>query len=133
MCKKTFISFLLVAILNFLGGCYSSRLITVSEYNQIDEKDKPDDIRLTTNASQKYRFSKSNFYIENDTLYGKGEIIVGDNEEPFEGKIALSEIGPIEIENINWLITSLIILGIAAILFVGIATIAIGSGGFGGG
>ena len=116
MHKKILISFLLVAIFNLLVGCYSSELITTPEYNQIEEKDKPDDIRLTTKDSQEYHFSKSNVYIENDTLYGKGEIIFGDNEKSFDGKFALSDIVSIEFENINWLTTSLLVLGIAAIL-----------------
>jgi len=99
MRNKIFISFLLVAIFNLLVGCYSSELITASTYNQIEEKDKPDDIRITTKDPQEYHFLKSNIYIKNDTLYGKGEMIFGDNEKPFEGKFALTEIKSIQFES----------------------------------
>jgi hypothetical protein len=101
MLKKIVISFLLVAIFNLLVGCYSSELITASEYNQIEENDKPDAIRLSTKDSQEYHFSKSNVYIENDTLWGKGEMIFGSNEKPFEGKFAITEIKSIQIESLG--------------------------------
>lgn len=120
MCKKIFISFLIIAIFNLLAGCYSSKIITVPEYNRIEDKDKPDDIRLTTKDYKVYHFSESNFYVENDTLYGKGILL--PSEEPFEVKIALSDVVSMEVENINWLNTSLLglgILGIGVILTLG--------------
>jgi len=93
MYRKIFISFLLIALINFLVGCYSSEFVTAGEYEQVEEEDKPDDIRVITKDSQEYHFSESNFYIENDTLYGK----VGVKELPFEGKFAFGEI-----ESIQW-------------------------------
>ncbi len=94
MYRKIFISFLLIALINFLVGCYSSELVTAGEYEQVEEEDKPDDIRVITKDSQEYHFSDSNFYVENDTLYGK----VSVKELSFEGKFALWEIESIKLK-----------------------------------
>ena len=91
MYKKLFISFLLVAIFNLLVGCYSSMLVTVPEYNQIEEEDKPSAISVVTKYGQEYHFSDSNFYVVDDTLYGN-EVITLSGEIPFEGKFAFGEI-----------------------------------------
>jgi len=93
MYKKLISSILVVALLNLLG-CYSADLVTVTEYNQIEEEDKPDNIRVKTKDSQEYHFAESNFYIENDTLYGK----VSVKELSFEGKFAFGEIESIQLE-----------------------------------
>ena len=95
MYKKIFISFLLVAIFNLLVGCYSTELFTVPEYHQIEEEDgKQDEIYVTTKDGQEYYFAESNFFFENDTLYGMASV----KELPFEGKIAFGEIESIELE-----------------------------------
>ena len=112
MYRKTFISCLLLALINFLFGCYSYKSVTVTEIDEIEEKDKPNNIRLTTKDSQEYHFSDSHFYIENDTLY------LIDRHQQLDRKIALSEIESIEFEHFNWLTTSLLVLGIGAISFV---------------
>jgi hypothetical protein len=94
MYRKIFISFLLLALINFLAGCYSAESITVPEYKQVEEEDgKPDEIYVKTKYSEEYHFSESNFYIENDTLYGK----VGVKDLLFEGQFAFGEI-----ESIQW-------------------------------
>ncbi len=113
MYRKIFISFLLLALINFLVGCYSSEFVNVTEYKQIEEEDKPDDIRVITKDYQEYHFSESNFYVENDTLYGK----VGDREELLDRKIALLDIKSIQFEYLNGVTTVLLVLGIAAMLF----------------
>ena len=94
MYRKIFISFLLLALINFLLGCYSSEFVTAGEYEQVEEEDKPGDIRVITKDSQEYHFSDSNFYVENDTLYGK----VSVKELSFEGKFALWEIESIKLK-----------------------------------
>ena len=118
MYKKIFISFLLLALMNILVGCYSSELVTVPEYDQIEEEDKPDDIRVITKDSQEYHFSESNLYIENDTLYGKEILLSGDKEELLDRIIALSDIESIQVEYLNGVTTALLVLGIVAIPFV---------------
>ncbi len=126
MYKKLISSVLVVALLNLLG-CYSSDLVTAPEYNQIEEEDKPDEIRVITKDSQEYHFSESNFYVENDTLYGK----VMEGELSFGKKIALSDIESIQFEYLNGVTTTLLVLGIVVISFVVLATVFVLSGGVG--
>ena len=134
MCKKIFISFLLVAIFNLLVGCYSSAWVTVPEYNQIEEEDKPDEIKVIAKDLKEYHFTKSRFHIESDTLYGKGKIILSNNGQPFEGKIALSNIKSIEVENFNLTNTIILSLGIAATtIILAYVVFAIGMSGMGAG
>jgi len=99
MCKKILISFLLVALINFLVGCYSSALVTVPEYNQIEEESKPDEIKVTAKDFKEYHFSNSNFYVHNDTLYGKEKFL--RKGESFEGKFAFWEIESIQLEDFS--------------------------------
>ena len=94
-------------------------LMTVSQYQKIEaESGKPDEIYLTKNDSTKYHFMKNDYYIDNDTLYGKGKMILGEREQQVDRKIALSNIESIEVDSINSLTTSLIVLGIVAIGFI---------------
>ena len=127
MHRKFFISFLLIALINFLLGCYSAESITVLEYKQVEEEDKPDDIRVITKDSQEYHFSESNFYVEDDTLYGKVDI----SEQLLDRKIALSDIESIQFEYLNGVTTTLLVLGIVVISFVVLATVFVLSGGVG--
>jgi len=114
MYRKIFISFLLLALINLLAGCYSAESITVAEYNQMEEENKPDDIGVITKDSEEYHFSDSNFYVVNDTLYGK----VGDSEQLLDRKIALSNIAWIEVDSINWATTILLGLGIGVVIYI---------------
>jgi len=97
--KKILISLLLVALFNFLVGCYNYETVSVQEFNQILEEDKPNKILVRTKDSQEYNFIKSNFYIQNDTLFGKELISVNEKWVPFEGKISFNEIDEIEYYN----------------------------------
>jgi hypothetical protein len=108
MYRKIFISFLLLALINFLAGCYSAESITVPEYKQVEEEyGKPDEIYVKTKDSEEYHFSESDFYIENDTLYGKEISLQSEVELPFEGKFALTEIKSIQLEDFGQKYTSL--------------------------
>jgi len=118
MYEKVFISFLVLALTNFLVGCYSLESITVPEYKQIEEEDKPDDIRVITKNAQEYNFSESNFYVENDTLYGKEIFLSGYREQQLDRKIALDEIRQFQLEKIDWYSTSLAVFSV--LLFVGL-------------
>jgi hypothetical protein len=44
---------------------------------------------------------KTDYYIKNDTLYGKGKWLSGDREALLDKKIALSDIESIEVEDLN--------------------------------
>jgi len=76
-------------------------LVNVTEYKQIEEIDKQDKIRVITKDSQEYHFSESNFYVENDSLYGKGKLLLSGEEQLLDRKIALSDIGSIQFEYLN--------------------------------
>ena len=97
MYKKVFISFLILTLINFIAGCYSFQPVNVTEYQRIEEEDgKQNEIYVITKDYQEYHFSDSNFYIENDTLFGKVKIMI--RELPFEGKFALGEIETIQVD-----------------------------------
>ena len=103
MYKKVLISFLLIAFINFIAGCSSMHSVSISEYKQLEEDDgKQDEIYVTTKDGQEYYFAESNFYFENDTLYGKASF----KELPFEGKIAFGEIESIQLDVVGENITS---------------------------
>ena len=85
---KIFISFLLIAFINLISGCFSLESVSFTEYQKVVEKEgKPDEIYVTTNDSVEYHFSEPSFYFENDTLFGE----VGEIKVPFEGKFVLIE------------------------------------------
>ena len=80
-------------------------------------------IYLTKYNNTRYHFMKDDYYIENDTLFGKGKLLSGDREEVLDREttlshiIALSDIVSIEVENFNLentIYLSLGILGVAA-------------------
>ena len=119
MYKKVLIRFLLIALINFIAGCSSFHSISVSEYKQVEEEEgKPIEIYVKTKTDQWYHFTNSNFYIENDTLYGKGELLLNDDEGIINRKIALSDIESMGVEGTNWYMTSyfgLVALGIVLV------------------
>jgi hypothetical protein len=124
MFKKFISSIIFIAFLNLLG-CYSFQSYTVIEYKQIEETEgKPNEIKVKVDGSREYHFTDSNFYIEKDTLYGRGKIILNSNEQPFDGEVAVSEIESIEVEKLNVLETVGAIAGITVVLIIGIVTIA---------
>ena len=89
---------------------------TVSQYQKIvTENGKPDEIYLTKNDNKRYHFMKTDYYIQNDTLYGKGKLLV-DREELINKNIALLDIAVIETEKINWGTTSCLGIGIITAL-----------------
>ena len=103
ICKKIFICFLLVAIFNLLVGCYSSELLTVPEYNQIEDEDRPDEMLVISKDGQEYHFAESKFYFESDTLYGMARV----KGLPFEGKFAFEEIESIQFKVVGQNFTSI--------------------------
>ena len=111
-------SVLLIAIAISLTACSSSEVITVQDFKQIEEKDTPDKIRVTTKDSSEYRFVKPDYYFENDTLYGKKKYVLNDEERFLVRKIAFSDIEQIKIEMGAW-DKKLLLIGIASALFIG--------------
>ena len=64
------ISSILIIVLFNLFGCAGTKSLSVSELEQFDEKDKATNIIVETTDDREYRFFDSNYYVENDTLYG---------------------------------------------------------------
>ena len=96
-----------MAFINFIAGCSSFHSVSVSEYKQVEEEEgKPIEIYVKTKTNLWYHFTNSNFYIENDTLYGKGELLLSDEEGMINTKIALSDIESMGVEGTNWTLTS---------------------------
>ena len=125
MYKKILISFLVFAFINFIAGCSSFHSVSVSEYKQVEEEEgKPIEIYVKTKTNLWYHFTNSNFYIENDTLYGRGELLLSDEEGMINTKIALSDIESMGVEGTNWVITSF--LGFLAITVVVVFVIFVG-------
>ena len=90
---------------------------TISQYQKIEtERGKPDEIYLTKYDSTKYHFMKNDYYIEKDTLYGKGKLLLGDREQQLDRKIALADIETFQVDQINVITTAgLVIVSLVAI------------------
>jgi hypothetical protein len=108
---------IIVSIIS-LTACSSSKVITVQDFKQIEEKDTPEKIRVTIRDSTVYHFVKPDYYFENDTLYGKKRYVLNDNEHWLVRKIALSDIEYIQTEMGAW-DKKLLLIGIASALFIG--------------
>ena len=71
--------------------------LSISEYEQIEkEGKKPDEIFLMAADSLKFYFLKDDYYLEYDTLYGRGKLLSEAKGEVFKKNIALSNIELIE-------------------------------------
>ena len=116
--------------LYYFGQKYPA-LVTVSQYQKIEaESGKADEIYLTKNDSTKYHFMKNDYYIENDTLYGKGKYLPIEKDQPFEGSIAFTEVESIKIETYDTMLSVLGITPLAIIIAAAsIALIVLVSGG----
>jgi len=130
--NKKFISIILVVTFFNLTSCSSSQVVTAEDFRPISQDDISEGILVITKDTKKYSFARTDYWIENDTLYGKGKKFVGKEEAPFEGSIFLGDVAFIEYEESDWyqttcITTSIVIVGILGlILIVGAAT-----GGFG--
>ena len=73
MYKNTLNIILLVAFIISINGCSGSlKTVTFREYKKIEQlRGQPDKIYVRTSDSKLYLFSYSNYYIRNDTLFGK--------------------------------------------------------------
>ena len=67
--KRKIVSCVLVALLMFCLGCYSTVMVTKEEFKA---KAKQDDITLFTKDSLEYKFLKENYRVRGDTLTGFG-------------------------------------------------------------
>ena len=114
--------------LDFVGENITS-LHSVSQYQKIVAEDgKPDEIYLTKNDDKRYYFLKTDYYTENDTLYGKGKMLV-DTEELINKIIALSDIESIQYEYLNVFTTTALVLGVVVFTLIIAAVVAVAMSG----
>jgi len=99
--KKLIFSILVVALLN-LVGCYSYSTLYPDPYQEIKKEiSEADEIIVNLKNAEKYKFAKGYYYFQNDTLTGEGFAIKSEIEEPYRGKISLSQIGSITVEEVD--------------------------------
>lgn len=80
-----------------LFGCSSSENVTLRKYEVVEQlRGQPEEIYVRTSNSELYLFSHSNYYILNDTLFGKGYLLTNEEEILFKGDFILTNIKSIE-------------------------------------
>ena len=97
--------------------------VPASEYQNIEANiGRPDQMYMIKYDSTRYHFMKDDYVIRNDTLVGKGELLLDVKLY----KIALSDIESIQIEYSDGAKTTFLVLGIVAliVLLSGIAVAA---------
>ena len=85
------------------------------------------DIYIITKDNNRYHFGDWGYHIKNDTLYGKGLKINPNDEEPFEGKIAMDDISHFEVEEAEPIATVGVVLGVAAFVMIVLGAIVVNS------
>jgi hypothetical protein len=114
--QKKFIVFLLIpALLTQLYGCYSTQDISKNEVAGLKDGG---DLIVYTKDSTIYSFEASNYYISNDTLYGKGYVKFNEESDfkvPIEKSISLTNIDSAQQDEMNasgttWLLVGGILL-----------------------
>jgi len=114
--KKLIFSILFVALLNLLG-CYSNQILYPDQYQVIKEAcSEADEIIINLKNGEKYKFVRGYFDIHNDSLTGEGFVIKNEIEEPYKGKIPLSQIKTIQFYKVD---------GEKTFLLVGVITIGV--------
>jgi len=109
--KKILISILITAFLNLIG-CYSVSEVSKDEF--IGAKNS--DAYLLTNHLEKLHFKNGNYFVEKDTLQGIGERQFGGVSFPFKGSVPLDSVNNYQIEYLDGLKTTELVLGIGALV-----------------
>ena len=123
MRKKYIVSFLILALLIQLCGCYSMQDIPKDELAGLKEGG---DLIVHTQDSTIYSFNESNYNISNDSLYGKGYVKFNEDSDfkvPIEKSIALMNIKSVQQDEMNVSGTTWLIIG--GILFVDILVLGL--------
>ena len=122
MCKKIFVSFLIVAIINLLVGCYSYQEITKEEFVQTEEYS---DLKVRTKNQSIYKFDEGSYTVMEDSIYGSGKAKLNHSNKRFEdytGSVYLEDIESFEFDKFNVVITVLVIaagVGLLALMLTG--------------
>ena len=107
-----------------LIGCYSYQELTYQDFESTNPDDiSSEDIYIITRDSSKYHSSLWNFSEYEDSVFIKGSKYIGEQQAPFKGKIAVSDIHTIEVDKYDGGKTVLaisigIVVGIAVIVFL---------------
>jgi hypothetical protein len=118
--KKYIISVLIPCLLIYLTGCYIMQEVTKEEF--CSEPDYPELYVKTKEAE--CTFEEGSYIFPNDTIYGKGEIILlGDTIEPFDGKISINDIEKIKIEKFSLWNTIAFCYGVGAAVALVVAVV----------
>jgi hypothetical protein len=88
------------------------------------------DLIVSTKDSAIYFFEESNYYLSNDSLYGKGYAKYADGPDfkiVNKSAVALTSIKTVQQEDLNLITTGLLIGGILAVVIAGILILFPGS------
>jgi hypothetical protein len=113
MLKKIILYLLILSVMKYTG-CYS--IEAVSKDAAFASNEPLGEIYVITENYDKYQFGKNSYHIKEDTLYGKGLKILLDNKIPFNGKIPVNEIKYFEVEEVDAVATTGLILGVGALV-----------------
>jgi hypothetical protein len=111
--KKNIASVLIVCLLYQFTGCYTIQQISKEELKSYNQ---PPSIRVVINDSTKYAFDSTYYYIKNDTIFGKGWMVLKDYDKVSEidRTISLSDVGTIEARKYNEPLTMLCVVSVSA-------------------
>jgi hypothetical protein len=123
MPKKIITYIVFISFLHLIG-CYSTNYLSYSEFEgMILKNGQPKEFYIITKNAQRYHLADWGLTLDEDSVNIKGAIDFGDHEEPFIGKISIEDIESIEVESINGVTTTVLVVSI-----VGISALAIALG-----
>ncbi|MBT8379166.1 MAG: hypothetical protein KJN64_08040 [Ignavibacteria bacterium] len=114
MIKKSFIGFMVLAILNLIG-CYSFQSVSPESFNESISMDGSASIELVTKDYFEYRFDRFSYKVKNDTITGNGYVLQLNDEVPFTGKIAFEDIINLNVEKLDGVASFGLAFGVAII------------------
>ena len=124
MIKKFFTGSMVLAMLNLIG-CYSFQTVSPETINESISMDGSEAIELMTKDYMVYRFDRSLYRVENDTIKGNGYVLHLNEEVPFNGEIACKDIIELEVEKLDGIASIGLGFGIAIIVLISVFTIGI--------
>ncbi|HTP12270.1 MAG TPA: hypothetical protein VMM37_01530 [Bacteroidota bacterium] len=123
--KRKCVSCVLVASLLLSVGCYSTGTVTREELKEMTETDQAD-ITVHMKDSREYKFSRMNYRIQGDTLFGLGILSPGGDPATASDSVAASipfaDMSSIETERLNVVVTIIVIAApVAAVVIFFVA------------
>ena len=131
MIKKRIVIYTLLFTLPLNFGCTSLTLVQKESWRQIkNEENKTDEILLLTKGGYKYNIEWESISVSEDSLFGAGYQIAGEDRIPFQGAFAFEEIHEIKKDEFS-LTSTLGLVGFLGLVVLGL--LLLGSSGMGGG